>query len=113
MRHVARILTVFLLLVSAGLAMAQDLDKTSTAVEGFDRDLTQIAATLESARQDDAALVKLNERLRTLADDIVRAGVDLSPRLTEIRSRLDQLGPAPEDGSEPDTIKEQRAKLIQ
>jgi small-conductance mechanosensitive channel len=113
MRHVARILTVFLLLASAGLAMAQDFDKTSAVVEGFDRDLTQIAASLEPARQDDAALVALNERMRTLSDNIVQAGVDLSPRLTEIRARLDQLGPAPEDGSEPDTIKEQRDKLIQ
>lgn len=103
--------TLLFLLLGAGLATAQDNGDISATIQGFDRDLTQIDGALESARGDDAKLAELNSRLRALAQNVVEAGVGISPRLTEIRARLDQLGPAPDNGDEPGTVTEQRDKL--
>jgi len=111
MRHAARFIAVFLMLVWALPALAQQSAEIEKAVQGFDRELAQIADALDGAREDDFKLVELNERLRVLNDDIIAAGVDLSPRLTEIRTRLEQLGPALEQGAEPEALQDQRTAL--
>ncbi|MFZ2102188.1 MAG: mechanosensitive ion channel domain-containing protein [Oricola sp.] len=111
MRYFTRFLAGFLLLAFAGLATAQELDATSKAVAIFGDDLAAIAEALEPARADDNKLVELSARLRALAQSIVDTGVQLSPRLSEIRARLDQIGPATGDAAEPAAIQEQRTKL--
>ncbi|QKV17337.1 mechanosensitive ion channel family protein [Oricola thermophila] len=95
------------------MAWAQQLDKIENAVERYDRELVLISDAFDEARNNDGKLVALNERLRLLGKEIIAAGVELSPRVAEIRARLDQLGPVPEQGGEPQALQDQRAELAE
>jgi len=48
--------------------------------------------------EDDARLVELRLELEKLARELLQAGVAFRPRLTEINTRLELLGPPPADG---------------
>jgi len=63
--------------------------------------------------ENDSALVDLKLELETLARGMLEIGVSLRPRLTEIKARIDELGPVPAEGeaAEPEAIVEERARL--
>jgi len=113
MRHVARFIAVFLLLGWAGLASAQDVEQKTLTADMFDRELTLIEQAFEKGKDDDNRLVELNEKLRILGEQIIDRGVEISPRLSEIRARTEQLGPELEQGAEPEVLQEQRKALTQ
>jgi len=63
---------------------------------------------------NDARLVDLRLELDTLARELLHAGVAFRPRLTEINTRLELLGPAPADGqpAEAEMVTRERQALL-
>jgi potassium-dependent mechanosensitive channel len=113
MRYGLKLVAGLLVALWASYATAQLSPDSTKVVPPLERELTLISDSFEAAREDDGKLADLNERLRNLGQEIIDSGVALSPRLAEIRARLDQLGPAPEQGTEPDSVQEQRNTLTE
>ncbi|MCI5076198.1 mechanosensitive ion channel domain-containing protein [Oricola sp.] len=107
------ILVAFVILLGAWPAAAQVAEETSTAVQGFERELGVISQAFDGARQDDGALADLSSRVHAVEEGLIAAGVKLSPRLTEISARLDQIGTSADDQAEPSVLQEQRSALLE
>ena len=81
------------------------------------QDLSTLANELErrveANRDDDARLVDLRLELEALARQLLQAGVAFRPRLGEINTRLELLGPAPAEGQPPesDLVRNERNAL--
>ena len=84
-------------------------EKLAAAEANIGRLTTRVA---ENAN-DDVALVALKLEVETLARGMLDIGVSLRPRLTEIKARIEELGPVPAEGepAEPAAIVEERARL--
>jgi len=76
-------------------------------------DIIRLIKRVEDNAENDAALVELKLDAETLARSMLDIGVSLRPRLTEIKARIEQLGPAPANGepAEPDAITAERTRL--
>ncbi|MDZ7823165.1 MAG: mechanosensitive ion channel [Ahrensia sp.] len=80
-------------------AVGQDaLEGEINAVEILRSDVDQMARNIAEIAGDDAALVALAVRADKVEQSLIAKGVELSPRLAQIKSRLDQLGPVPAEG---------------
>ncbi len=99
---------------AANAAATAELVEEQTAVL---RDLTSRVDSYETAvennAEDDAKLVDVRNELEQLGISIDEIRAAFMPRLEEINKRLDQIGPPPEDNSEPEALKEERAALSQ
>ncbi|KGF70412.1 mechanosensitive ion channel protein [Hoeflea sp. BAL378] len=75
--------------------------------------ITRLTKRVAENAEDDSALVDLKLELETLARGMLDIGVSLRPRLTEIKARIDQLGPPPaaDDPPEPEAVAAERARL--
>ncbi len=113
MKPLLKFLIVALALLVALPALAQVTEEMASTVKGFDRELTLVEEALDEARGSDSALVGLYDRVRAVESQLLSTGVALSPRLTEIHARLEQLGPALEQGGEPDALQQQRVALTE
>ncbi|MGO9673910.1 MAG: DUF3772 domain-containing protein [Methylocella sp.] len=81
---------------SADLArVGETLDKANAA-------LNEIETTLDRHNLNDADLVAAGQLIGPIADSVSAAAEKVAPRLTEIKARLDQLGPPPDDKSPPE-----------
>ncbi|MBC7283708.1 mechanosensitive ion channel family protein [Hoeflea sp.] len=92
---------------SPALTAAEDmLTAAETSIARLSERVTENAG-------DDSALVELKLELDALARGMLDIGVSLRPRLTEIKARIDELGPVPAEGepAEPAAIVEERARL--
>jgi len=69
-------------------------------VVALTRDVERLLNDVAESADDDVRLAEIATELIALQDDLLAAGVALTPRLTAVRSRLDQLGPSPPE-SEP------------
>lgn len=73
-------------------------------------DVERLVGGIEARLNDDAGLAEIAAGLNALQADLLAAGIALTPRLGEVRARLDQLGPAPPE-SEPETLAAEREAL--
>lgn len=83
-----------------------------TPVVALTRDVERLINDIEESANDDARLAEIATELTALQDDLLAAGVALTPRLSTVRGRLDQLGPAPpesEPAEAPDRLDERDA----
>ena len=73
----------------------------------------RISDQLPKATSNDETLANLKLQLDSLSKKLLDAGVSFRPRLTEINTRLEQLGPAPsgDQPPEPTIVSEERARL--
>ena len=78
-------------------------------------DLGRLRGAIEDASDDDVRLTDLRIELEALASGMIDLGVGISPRLNDIRTRLEQLGPAPGEGEppEPEIVAEERQRLAE
>jgi small-conductance mechanosensitive channel len=113
MNTALRFLLVTFALLAAWPAVSQTHEGAASDVSAYERELTQISEEFQKVLEDDGKLVDLSTRLQTLAESVLATGVELSPRLSEIRIRLEQLGPEIEQGAEPQVLQEQRAALLE
>ncbi|MFC4625296.1 mechanosensitive ion channel domain-containing protein [Daeguia caeni] len=97
--------------VAPSLNIAQ---QQKPVIDDLKKQAKTLEAQLEKAAASDEALANLKIQLDSLSKRLLDAGVTFRPRLAEINSRLDQLGPAPADNQppEPIAIAEERARLL-
>jgi potassium efflux system protein len=111
---VARLCLLLLLALTAPFALAQDdLDGVSVNVQSLERQLQVLTESLEDSRENDAELVQLGQRARTLAQRALAIGVELTPRIVDLRAQIDQLGPADTESEEPTALIQNREKLAE
>lgn len=112
-RHlISAVLLVFL----ATIATAQEVGEEQVqAVEAITQKIEQFAKEVEAARDSDQRLVELSVEIDALEKELIERGVELSPRLPQVKLRLDQLGPAPAEGEgrEPKSIEDERQQLVE
>ncbi len=84
-----------------------ELERLSTIIDDLSR---KVAASAE----DDAILVVLRTELEAVSQSLLKSGLAFRPRLAEINTRLEQLGPAPAEGQppEPDIVAGERQNLV-
>ena len=77
--------------------------RAAGALDKFSASLKQIEASLERHDLTDADLQALRQQIDPIADAVASALDRLTPRLAEIKARLDQLGPKPDDFGPPES----------
>jgi len=121
---ITRLLVALLLALSLqatpGLAQQQPAPAGIVAQEGaqiraFGGRTDDLERRMNAATEDDSRLLEIRNQLEGLARDLVQSSVAFRPRLTEINTRLEQIGPPPGEGepAEPEVLKAERAALQQ
>lgn len=114
MRNFCHLLVILVFGLVASTAAAQQVgDAEIAAVEQLRAQVDEIASQIELARESDSDLVTLAVRTNAIEQVLIDKGVELSPRFSQIKTRLDQLGPVPGEGEpdEPDIITDERIAL--
>ncbi|MEM5474137.1 mechanosensitive ion channel family protein [Hoeflea sp. AS60] len=93
----------------ASPAIAAAEDKLTSA----ETSIARLTSRVEENSGNDSSLVELKVEVETLARSMLDIGVSLRPRLTEIKARIDQLGPPPAEGepAEPEAVIAERNRL--
>jgi potassium-dependent mechanosensitive channel len=73
------------------------------ALDKLSASLKQIEASLERHDLTDADLLALRQHIDPISDAVASALDRLTPRSAEIKARLDQLGPKPDDSAPPES----------
>lgn len=121
-RPFATLLISLCLMLWVGVASAQNVGSYGSGLIGEQQaELDRLTATIDelekkvaASAEDDARLVELRAQLESLSEELLKAGLAFRPRLAEINTRLEQLGPAPGEGQppEPDIVAGERHNLI-
>jgi small-conductance mechanosensitive channel len=124
---VLRLFAVLLALILAGVpvaATAQGAGQVGasgsiiadqrTNLDALKKKIDDLAAQIETTRDDDAGLVEIRLKLADVASAVLQSGVAFRPRIAEINAKLEQLGPPPAEGqpAEPDIVTSERSALI-
>lgn len=82
-------------------------------VEDLRAQIEEISKTLNKSKNNDEALVNVKVRIDGILKKLLDAGLAFRPRLSEINSRLEQIGPAPAEGkpAESEIVATERARL--
>lgn len=82
-------------------------------IDDLQQQTKRISDQLPKAASNDETLANLKLQLDSLSKKLLDAGVSFRPRLSEINTRLEQLGPAPSSDQppEPAIVSEERARL--
>ena len=72
-----------------------ELDEQRKKLDGLVVELTGISKQVAANSSDDQKLVAIKGRLDAISSEILGAAVAFRPRLSEINTRLDQLGAPP------------------
>ena len=84
------------------------------AIDDIARQTDEFEKRVDANAENDARLVEIRLKLEELSRSLLSTAVAFRPRLAEISSRLEQLGPAPAEGqpAEPDIISSERQELV-
>ena len=128
----ARRLAVLILLAVAAAApqaaMAQPSDTVADApaqpqngivadqrnkLDAIAKQVDAIEKKIDASAEDDLALVEIRSELEPVDKALLESGVAFRPRLTEINSRIEQLGAPPAEGqpAEPELVSNERRAL--
>ncbi|MEP9396116.1 mechanosensitive ion channel family protein [Mesorhizobium sp. KR2-14] len=82
-------------------------------IEDLTKQVDALDKRIEAKSGDDAALVEIRSQLEAVDKSLLESGVAFRPRLTEINSRIGQLGSAPAEGQppEPEMVANERRAL--
>lgn len=88
-------------------------DQQKPLVEGLSQQVDEVAKGLDQAKKNDEALANLKVRLEGVSKSLLDSGLAFRPRLSEINSRLEQIGPPPAEGksAEAEIVSTERARL--
>ncbi|HWD11782.1 MAG TPA: mechanosensitive ion channel domain-containing protein [Pseudochrobactrum sp.] len=84
-----------------------------TIVEDLRRQIEDIGKALDKSKNNDETLANIKVKLEGISKKLLDAGLAFRPRLSEINSRLDQMGPPPAEGkpAESEIVATERARL--
>lgn len=82
-------------------------------VEDLRAQIEDIAKSLNKSKNNDEALANIKVKIDGILKKLLDAGLAFRPRLSEINSRLEQIGPAPAEGkpAESEIVATERARL--
>jgi small-conductance mechanosensitive channel len=82
-------------------------------VEDLRKQIEDIAKSLDKSKNNDETLANIKVKLEAISKKLLDAGIAFRPRLSEINSRLDQIGPPPAEGkpAEAEIVATERARL--
>lgn len=82
-------------------------------VEKLRKQTEDIAIDLNKTKNNDESLANIKISLENISKKLLDTGLAFRPRLSEINSRLDQIGPPPADGkpAESEVVATERARL--
>ncbi|TKT80064.1 mechanosensitive ion channel family protein [Aquamicrobium sp. LC103] len=113
------VLVALLLAILSSPSFGQDngsnlLVEQRAAIAEITRRTDDLELRMRSNLYDDAALVEVRNHLEEQARRLIASGVAFRPRLAAINNRLDEIGPAPGEGSppEPAALTEERQSLL-
>lgn len=88
-------------------------DQQKPLVEGLSQQVDEVAKDLDQAQKKDEALANLKVRLEGVSKSLLDSGLAFRPRLSEINSRLEQIGPPPAEGkpAEAEIVSTERSRL--
>lgn len=84
-------------------------------IAGLSQRTDDLERQLARDADNDARLVEIRNRLEELARDLLSGSAAFSPRIAEINTRLEQIGPAPVEGepAQPEVLSAERISLQQ
>jgi small-conductance mechanosensitive channel len=97
-----------------GAAMEPDLVvKQQQVIAALTGKIDDLEKSIAANAQDDAQLVEIRTQLEEIGRELLGSGVAFRPRLSEINTRLGQLGAPPAEGQppEPDVVASERQSL--
>lgn len=105
------------LAICSTTAFAQNGDLVAEqrqVVESASGKVETLAGQIESKADDDAALADIQTKLKDLSDELANAKAALQPRLSEVDTRLEQLGEPPGENEppEPPAVTHDRRDLL-
>jgi potassium-dependent mechanosensitive channel len=119
-----RFAVLLILLVAAAIplhAMAQTVGQVANGViaeqqkiiDELTRKTDDLEKQVAANSDDDARLVEIRLQLEEVGRQLLTSGQAFRPRITEIKARLDQLGPVPgkDQPAEPDVVTVERQNL--
>lgn len=94
-------------------ASSSVVQQQGAVISGLKKQAKTIGVQLEKPQSSDETLADLKLQLGALSKKLLDTGVAFRPRLSEINTRLEQLGAAPsgDQGAEPQIITEERKRL--
>ncbi|KAG1648448.1 Mechanosensitive channel MscK [Nymphon striatum] len=116
MHNFYRFIFAVILSLITTLSFAQTIGDAEIAqVEQLRTSIDKVFNDLQDSTKTDDELVGLAVNINALEQELIAQGVLLSPRSSQINTRLKQLGPAPADGEpeEPELISDERIALNQ
>lgn len=83
-------------------------------IERLIKSVDEMNASIDTVRENDTSLVDLQLNAENAARDLLNESIAFRPRLSEINTRLEQLGQPPADGQppEPASVAEERNRLL-
>ena len=88
------------------------VDEQRGLIDGYSRQTDELEKRIAASSDEDAKLVEIRLQLEELARELLAGAVAFRPRLSEINTRLEQLGPAPPEGQqELDIVSAERQQL--
>ncbi|HEY6629998.1 MAG TPA: mechanosensitive ion channel family protein [Rhizobiaceae bacterium] len=114
------LLSVLAIAVIASAAVAQGVGNAGNAlveeqrglIDGYVRQADELEKQVAAHAEEDARLVEIRLHLEELARELLAGAVAFRPRLSEINTRLEQLGPVPPEGQqELDIVSAERQQL--
>lgn len=109
------VITIIIGLFAITSAHAQRIDPKAAAaqVEAWTKELDTRSAAIDQNRTIESALQRQQEALDALQVEVGKFRSTLDPRISELRTQLEKLGPAPAKDAEPEPegIAEERARL--
>jgi potassium-dependent mechanosensitive channel len=98
---------------SSPVAGADIVAEQAARIADIRQRTSRAEARLMANAEDDAVLVEIRNELDVLARELIASGVAFRPRLAAINDRLEEIGPAPVEGSppEPEALSLERQSL--
>lgn len=96
-------------------AVSPAIVQAEQSLASAEADIGRLQERVDENAANDSRLIDLKLEAEALARSMLDIGVSLRPRLSEIKARIDQLGPPPGEGepAEPEALAEERARLAE
>lgn len=116
-RLIAGLVLLVFAATEAGIAQpatSTEVQDRRAVIDDLSKQLTDLNGAVQENLENDAELLEIRLKLEQLDDGVLEGAQTLQPRLGEINSRLEQIGPPPGEGTpaEPPAVAQERNLLL-
>lgn len=95
----------------AAPAPAPEVLEIQNSVKGIVAGIEKAERTINDVKEHEDGLARLRGDVENILADSTRIADDMRPRLDDVKSQIDKLGPPPKDGPEGDAVAAERTRL--